>query len=155
MNNYQFPESVLSVAFSTCFRYAAQMPVETPIELTRTLLDTLESYIDNPIPGHSTAQSIAVQIVRLSDARSQMVSDPENCPDPDVDFQFKVAMAVMEAWTEWWRAENELAMGTGPDDAWDRCSIMFRETQCYGKMEVPEDDTLALEDKADFEDTPF
>ena len=156
MNNYKFPESVLSPVFTACFRYAALMPVETPIEMTRDLLEVMESFIDRPVPLYSTGQSMVMHISRLTEARAQLSGDPEGCgADPDLDFQIKIAIVIHKAWCDWWSEQNMLAMGYGPDDAWDRCDPMFRETQCKGKMEVPEDDTLTLEDKADFEDTPF
>lgn len=156
MSNYQFPESVLTAAFSTAFRYAASMPVEEPLTLTRKLLATLEPFIEHRTPGYSTGECIVAHICELNAARSQMLGDPEGCgPDPELDFEIKVCVAIHAAWCDWWAAENRLAMGQGPDDAWDRCDPMFRATQCYGKMEVEEDDTLALEDAADLADTPF
>ena len=146
MSNYQFPESVLFAAISA----ANESPVEQPLTIALSVIEDLRVFIDAP-RGRSTLYCIRQYIDAITDRAHE--EGVEYDIDPELCLREVVAHAIAEQWQIYTREQLDLLMGS--DANWDLADPMFRETQCRGKVEVEEDDTLALEDAADLADTPF
>ena len=150
MKLYDLPESVLFAVISAANNCKA--PVQEPMRSALQILEVLALFVRTPLDGMDTLDSLYATEEALYNASSQEVAKGDLVPETDL--QLAVVGAFIAAWRLWCEEQNSMLFG--PNANWDLVDPLYRKTQLpTGKVEVVEDDTLALEDADDYADTPF